>query len=64
MMRALTVVRTAAVISALRRLAHRTGVTDDEAFRSLAGDDVIPRPMFEYNRGLTIAATPADIWPG
>lgn len=59
-MRALT----AAVISALRRLAHRTGVTDDEAFGSLPGDEVIPRPMFEYNRGLTIAATPADIWPG
>jgi hypothetical protein len=38
-------------------------VTNDEVFCSLPGDDVIAHPMIEYNRGLTIAATPTQIWP-
>ena len=49
--------------SAIRRLSQRTGVTDAEAFRSLPGDEVIPHPMAEWNRGVTVRAEPKDIWP-
>src|SRR5215216_1827214 len=63
MTRALAAASAVAVASGLRRLAHRTGVTDDEVFGSLPGDEVIPHPMLEWNRGLTVDATPAEIWP-
>jgi hypothetical protein len=51
------------VASGLRRLAHRTGVSDEEAYGSLPGDEVIAHPMLEWNRGITIAAPPEAIWP-
>lgn len=47
----------------LHRLSHRTGVTDEEAFGSLPGDDVIPHPMVEWNRGITVDASPEETWP-
>lgn len=49
--------------SAVRRLSQRTGVTDAEAFGTLQGDDVIPRPMVEWTRGVTVQAAPERIWP-
>ena len=51
------------VAAGLRRLAHRTGVSDEEAYGSLPGDEVIAHPMLEWNRGITIAAPPEAIWP-
>jgi hypothetical protein len=56
---------TAAVIGwvALRRLARRSGVTDEVCFGSLPGDDVIPHPMIEWTRGTTIGAPPDKVWP-
>jgi hypothetical protein len=51
------------VASGLRRLAHRTGVSDEEAYASLPGDGVIAHPMLEWNRGITIAAPAEAIWP-
>jgi hypothetical protein len=51
------------MMSGLRRLAHRTGMTDDEAYGPLPGDDVIPHPMLEWNRGVTVTAAPEVIWP-
>ncbi len=47
----------------LRRLATRGGATNDEADASLAGDDVIPRPMIETTHAITIAAPPSAVWP-
>jgi hypothetical protein len=48
---------------AVRRLSQRTGVTDAEAFGTLPGDDVIPHPMVEWTRGVTVQAPPERIWP-
>ena len=39
------------------------GVTDAEAFGALPGDDVIPHPMVEWTRGVTVQAAPEWIWP-
>ena len=47
----------------INRLSHRTGVSDAEAFGSLPGDEVIPHPMVEWTRGVTVSATPGAIWP-
>lgn len=49
--------------SGVRRLSQRTGVTDAEAFGTLPGDDVIPHPMAEWTRGVTVHAGPEHIWP-
>ncbi|HEU4541719.1 MAG TPA: hypothetical protein VFR23_11395 [Jiangellaceae bacterium] len=49
--------------SALRRLSQRTGVTRTEALGPLPGDDVIPHPMLEWTRGVTVHAAPERIWP-
>jgi proline iminopeptidase len=48
---------------AVHRLSQRTGVTDAEAFGALPGDDVIPHPMVEWTRGVTVQAAPERIWP-
>jgi hypothetical protein len=46
-----------------RRLSVRTGVSDEEAFGSLPGDEVIPHPMVEWTRGVTVHTTPERVWP-
>jgi hypothetical protein len=52
-----------ALASAVRRLSQRTGVTDAEAYGPLPGDEVIPHPMVEWTRGVTVHAPPERIWP-
>ncbi len=47
----------------IRRLSRRSGVTDEEFFGPLPGDDVIPHPMLEWTRATTIEAPPARVWP-
>lgn len=49
--------------SAIRRVSQRTGVSNAEAFGSLPGDDVIPHPMVEWTRGVTVRAEPEQVWP-
>jgi hypothetical protein len=46
-----------------RRVSVRTGVSDGEAFGSLPGDEVIPHPMVEWTRGVTVRTTPERVWP-
>ena len=53
----------AAAAAAIRRLSLRSGVSEAEASGSLAGDDVIARPMVEWTRGTTIRRPPAEVWP-
>lgn len=53
----------AATAAWLRRVSTRTGVTDSAAHASLPGDDVIRQPMVQWTRGVTVAASPAEIWP-
>lgn len=47
----------------LRRTSVRTGVTDAEAFGSLPGDAILPHPMVEWTRGVTVDAAAGDVWP-
>ena len=47
----------------LRRTSVRRGVSDAEAYGSLPGDEVIPHPMVEWTRGVTVRTTPERVWP-
>jgi uncharacterized protein YndB with AHSA1/START domain len=53
----------AVAAAGVRRLGTRTGVTDEEAFASFPSDDVIPQPMIQWTRGVTVDAPAAAIWP-
>ncbi len=44
-------------------LGRRWGVTDDEVARRYPCDDLVPRPAVELWRGVTVRATPAEVWP-
>ncbi len=44
-------------------LGDRWGVSDAEVARPYACDDVVPEPVLEAWRGVTVAATPAQVWP-
>ena len=47
----------------LRRLGKRWGATEDEVYRSLPGDELVPHPMAETTHAITIHAPAVDIWP-
>ena len=47
----------------VRRFSVRTGVSDGEAFGSLPGDEIIPHPMIEWTRGVTVQAEPDLVGP-
>ena len=61
------VLRRALLIAAawlvLRRPWLRWGATAEEVRRPLPGDHVVPHPMIEATRGITIAAPAATVWP-
>jgi hypothetical protein len=46
-----------------RRVSVRTGVSDEEVFGSLPGDEFIAHPMVEWTRGVTVHADPERVWP-
>ena len=48
---------------AVHRVAGRTRATAEEAGRAVPGDDIITDPTTVWNRGITIAARPVDVWP-
>ena len=50
-------------LGGLHRLSRQSGVTNEEAHGPLPGDDVIPHPMLEWTRGITIRRSPAQVWP-
>lgn len=50
------------VIGARQRLL-RWGATEEEAHRSLPGDELLLHPTLEATRALTVWATPEQIWP-
>jgi hypothetical protein len=39
------------------------GATPEDLARSMPGDEIVPRPIFNATRALTIDARPEDIWP-
>ena len=47
----------------LHRQGKRWGATEDEVYRSLPGDDLVPHPMLETTHAITIHASAATIWP-
>lgn len=46
-----------------RRLGRRWGATSDEARSMLPGDELIRHPVWQTTHGITIRASPAEIWP-
>jgi len=48
---------------AVHRLARRSGVTAAETAMALPGDELVPRPIWESTRGLTLNAQPEAVWP-
>jgi hypothetical protein len=44
-------------------IGDRWGVTEEEMRRHYPCDDFVPSPRLEVWRGVTVRATPADIWP-
>lgn len=55
-------VAAAAVLYGLRRLGRRSGVTGREAAEALPGDEIVPKPMWQSTRAITIAAPPEQVW--
>ncbi len=41
----------------------RWGATAAEGRAALPGDDLVPRPRAHFTRAITLAATPAQVWP-
>jgi hypothetical protein len=46
-----------------RRTGRRSGVTSEEATGLLPGDEVVPEPMWQSTRAITINAPPDGVWP-
>jgi hypothetical protein len=54
---------TAAALYGLRRLGRRSGASTAEAAEALPGDEIVPHPMWQSTRAITIAAAPEQVWP-
>ena len=44
-------------------IGDRWGVTDDEIRRHYPCDDFVSTPVLQAWRGITVSATPDDVWP-
>jgi hypothetical protein len=47
----------------LRSQRVRWGATDAEVQRTFPGDDLVPRPKWQYTNAITIDAPITDVWP-
>ena len=41
----------------------RTGATPEESKRPLPGDELVPKPVWQETRAITIDAPPQEVWP-
>ncbi len=41
----------------------RWGASDAEVSATLPGDDIVPRPVYQYTRAITVDAPPEAVWP-
>jgi hypothetical protein len=41
----------------------RWGATDEEARKALPGDGLVPQPVTQMTRALTVEAPPGEVWP-
>jgi len=46
-----------------RPLQINWGATEAEISRPMPGDEIVPRPVFNATRAVTVDATPEEIWP-
>jgi hypothetical protein len=53
----------AAYLSAFLPWQHRWGATDEEVYRALPGDELVPQPDLQWTRAITIQARDDDVWP-
>ena len=58
-----TAVAAVGAILLVRRASLRWGATDDELRMMLPGDDQLPHPDLTATRGISIGATPSEVWP-
>ena len=58
-----TAVAAVGAILLVRRASLRWGATDDELRLMLPGDDQLPHPDLMATRGISIGATPSEVWP-
>lgn len=59
-------IASAALVAAacgVRRVSRRSGVTAAEAGAPLPGDEIVPEPLWQSTRAITIAASPDEVWP-
>jgi hypothetical protein len=47
----------------VRRMGRRSGANGAEVLASLPGDALVPEPMWQSTRAITIDAPPAAVWP-
>jgi hypothetical protein len=47
----------------LHRIGRRSGATSAETRAPLPGDDLVPEPMWQSTRAITIDAPPEEVWP-
>jgi hypothetical protein len=47
----------------LHRIGRRSGATAAEVKSGLAGDELVPNPMWQSTRAITIDAPPIRVWP-
>ena len=59
----LPVLALGAYVWAIRSWQLTWGATPEEVARSLPGDDLVPKPMFNATRAITINAVPDQVWP-
>jgi hypothetical protein len=57
------IVVAAAFFSLYRPWHLKWGAARQEVGRSMPGDEIVPRPIFNATRAVTIDARPEDIWP-
>lgn len=58
-----SVIGAGAALLAVACWARRTHATRDERTRPLPGDDLVPDPMWQATRAVTIDAAPDRVWP-
>jgi len=47
----------------LHRYGRRSGASDREVHAPLPGDGLVPKPLWESTRAITITGTPGQVWP-
>ena len=63
MKRTVILASAAAALYGAERAGRRSGATRAEARAPLPGDELVPEPMWQSTRAITVAANPERVWP-